>query len=73
MMPILSMTCLLPVRDAGVKVVLYLVVQDALQEPIEAEETARLGAGRWEWLVPVVGPVSMGVRVVFVVLRMWSG
>ena len=32
----------------GLKDVLSTVVQDALQELIEAEVTARLGAGRWE-------------------------
>lgn len=32
----------------GLKDVLSTVVQDALQELIEAELTARLGAGRWE-------------------------
>ena len=32
----------------GLKDVLSSVVQDALQELIEAEVTARLGAGRWE-------------------------
>ena len=32
----------------GLKDVLSTVVQDALQDLIEAEVTARLGAGRWE-------------------------
>ncbi len=32
----------------GLKGVHYTVVQDALQEPIEAEVAARFSAGRWE-------------------------
>ena len=58
----------------GLKGVLYTVVLDALQEPIEAEVAARFSAGRWERATAarcatVHGLVVLSRRVVYAGLK----